>query len=75
MGKNFYVPCVLIIATITTVSVGKADSRREEPGFISVNAAPHRVSVGLMQTLISTIGETLHNDKIDSKWFKIPQSL
>ena len=69
-AKHFDVPCVLIIATIATESIGEATSRREEPGFISDTATPHRVSVGLMQTLISTARSTLHNRKIDAKWLK-----
>jgi LysM repeat protein len=73
-AKHFGVPCVLIIATIATESSGRATSRREEPGFISDTATPHRVSVGLMQTLISTARSTLYNEKIDSKWLKIPSN-
>ncbi len=69
-AKHFGVPCVLIIATIATESSGKATSRREEPGFVSDRTSPNRVSVGLMQTLISTARSTLHNEKIDSKWLR-----
>ena len=69
-AKHFDVPCVLIIATIATESSGKTASRREEPGFISDKVTPHRISVGLMQTLISTARATLHNDKIDAEWLK-----
>ena len=73
-AKHFSVPCVLIIATIATESSGKATSRREEPGFISDKATPQQVSVGLMQTLISTARSTLYNEKIDAKWLKIPSN-
>ena len=73
-AKHFNVPCVLIIATIATESRGKAASRREEPGFKSDKATPERVSVGLMQTLISTARDTLHNEKIDAKWLKNPSN-
>lgn len=73
-AKHFGVPCVLIIAAIATESSGKATSRREEPGFISDTATPHRVSVGIMHTLISTARSTLHNEKIDAKWLKNPSN-
>jgi hypothetical protein len=54
------VPAELILATIATESGGKPDVVREEPGYISDEATPHRVSPGLMQTLISTARETLN---------------
>jgi len=73
-AKHFDVPCVLIIATIATESGGKANARREEPGFISDEKTPHRVSVGLMQTLISTARATLHNKNIDAAWLRIPSN-
>ncbi len=73
-AKHFDVPCVLIIATIATESGGKASSRREEPGYISDKSTPHRVSVGLMQTLISTARASLHNEQIDSRWLKKPSN-
>jgi hypothetical protein len=60
------VPVELIVATICTESAGgKTDlasvcqARREEPGFVSDQATPQRVSVGCMQTLISTAAECL----------------
>lgn len=54
------VPVELILATIATESGGKPDVVREEPGYTSDEATPHRVSPGLMQTLISTARETLN---------------
>jgi hypothetical protein len=60
------VPVELIVATICTESAGgqhDADqvcrARREEPGFVSDQATPNRVSVGCMQTLVSTAAEFL----------------
>jgi LysM repeat protein len=73
-AKHFDVPCVLIIATIATESGGKANARREEPGFISDEKTPHRVSVGLMQTLISTARAALNNKNIDAAWLIIPSN-
>lgn len=48
------VPCALIVATICTESGGRADAVRLEPGYKSDESTPHKVSPGLMQTLIST---------------------
>lgn len=60
------VPVELIVATICTEAAGgKLDraevcqARREEPGFVSDDATPARVSVGCMQTLIATAAEFL----------------
>ena len=59
------VPVELLIATACTESGGRAGAIREEPGFISDAATPHRVSPGLMQTLISTAHEVLCDGSID----------
>lgn len=48
------VPVELLVATACTESGGRADLVREEPGYVSDEATPDRVSPGLMQTLIST---------------------
>ena len=63
------VPIELLVATACTESMGDtrraatpaaaAAARREEPGFVSDEATPHRVSIGLMQTLISTARQVL----------------
>lgn len=59
-ASAYGVPAELILATIATESGGKPDAVREEPGYTSDQATPHRVSPGLMQTLISTARETLN---------------
>jgi hypothetical protein len=63
------VPIDRLVATACTESMGDtrraatpaaaAAARREEPGFVSDEATPHRVSIGLMQTLISTARQVL----------------
>lgn len=58
-AKRWRVPNALIIATIATESGGKADAVRLEPGYASDEKTPHRISAGLMQTLLSTASETL----------------
>lgn len=64
------VPCALIVATICTESGGRADSVRLEPGYKSDESTPHKVSPGLMQTLISTAREALQMS-FDRDWLLV----
>ena len=64
-AQRWNVPIELIVATICTESGGNPSAVRIEPGWTSDMATPHRVSVGLMQTLISTAQGALHNPAID----------
>ncbi|GAA4569158.1 transglycosylase SLT domain-containing protein [Planotetraspora kaengkrachanensis] len=70
-ARAYRVPAELIIATICTESGGNADAVREEPGYTSDEATPHRVSAGLTQTLISTASETLQLS-LDRAWLLVP---
>jgi len=67
-SEKFGVPVELIVATICTESRGDAGAIREEPGYISDEATPNKVSPGLTQTLISTARETLGDNSIDRAW-------
>lgn len=71
-SQKFNVPAVIIIATIATESSGKADAIRKEPGYVSDSVTPSRISVGLMQTLISTARATLHDTTLDRDDLKNP---
>lgn len=68
------VPVELIIAC----SLTEAGLRRpateccKEPGYIDDETTPHRISVGLMQMLISTARETMRNPRIDRAWLQDP---
>ena len=70
------VPVELIIATAATESRGNPNAVRHEPGYISDEETPHRVSPGMMQTLISTARATLKGvvpaQDIDRKWLLVP---
>lgn len=66
------VPVPIIIATICTESSGNPNAIRLEPGFVSDEATPNRVSPGLMQTLISTARSAMRNPKIDRKFLLNP---
>lgn len=65
---RFDVPVELIVATICTETRGDSGVVREEPGFVSDEQTPHKVSPGLMQTLISTARESLGDDTVDREW-------
>ncbi|WP_431283366.1 peptidoglycan-binding protein [Humitalea sp. 24SJ18S-53] len=59
-------PIELLVACLCTESAGAAadaaaaaNAERHEPGFRSYDATPHRVSIGCMQTLVSTAAEVL----------------
>jgi peptidoglycan hydrolase-like protein with peptidoglycan-binding domain len=64
-ARRFAVPVELLLATACTESAGRADAVREEPGFLDDRRTPHRVSPGLMQTLISTAREALGDASLD----------
>lgn len=74
------VPVELVLATIATESAGgrtveqAITARREEPGFVSDAATPHRVSIGLMQTLLSTAREVMRDPRIDAAWLAVPEN-
>jgi soluble lytic murein transglycosylase-like protein len=71
-AEKFGVPCELIIATICTESSGNPRAIRTEPGYQGDEKTPHKISVGLMQTLISTARDTLGEDTIDRDWLLAP---
>lgn len=73
-GRDFGVPVELIVATICTESGGDPNARREEEGFESASKTPNRVSIGLMQTLLSTAVETLQLDSITAQWLLEPDN-
>lgn len=58
-ARSTRVPSALIVATVCTESGGRVDAVRLEPGYVSDERTPHRVSVGLTQTLISTARDAM----------------
>ena len=69
---EFDVPVELIVATICTESGGDSLAIREEPGYITDNQTPNRISAGLMQTLISTAREALVDKTITRDLLLLP---
>jgi hypothetical protein len=63
---RFPVPAELVVATICTESSGQPRAKRLEPGcdLEDPSRTPRRVSVGLMQTLLSTAREALGEETL-----------
>jgi len=73
-AAQYEVYCELVIAVICTESSGDPTSRRNEPGYVSDSTTPDRVSLGLMQTLISTARDALGDPAIDAQWLLQPEN-
>lgn len=71
-AANLGVPVELIVATICTETRGDQKAVREEPGYVSDEATPGKVSPGLMQTLISTARQVLGDPTINRAWLLEP---
>lgn len=67
----FDVPVELVLATICTETRGDPLALRREPGYVSDEETPHRISPGIMQTLISTAREALDDQSIDRAWLLV----
>lgn len=75
--KMLDVPIDLIVACICTESLvqvmkGNFEACREEPGYLSDEKTPGRVSFGVMQTLLSTAQSMLPGVKVTRKWLSVP---
>ena len=68
---EFDLPVELVLATICTETRGNPEALRIEPGYVSDEATPHRISPGIMQTLISTAREALDDPGIDRDWLLV----
>ena len=67
LARAYRVPCALIVGTICIESRGQEDAVRQEPGYVSDEETPAKVSAGLMQTLIKTARDTLQMS-VDRNW-------
>jgi soluble lytic murein transglycosylase-like protein len=72
-ASSYGVPVELLIATACTETGGKADAVRHEPGYVDDERTPGKVSVGLMQTLISTARSIIGDSSIDSRALLDPE--
>jgi Transglycosylase SLT domain len=73
-GAEYGVYAELILATMCTETTAKPTARRNEPGWTSDVETPSKVSLGLMQTLISTARSTLHKPDVDTGWLLVPEN-
>lgn len=73
-SEHYKVPVELIIATICTESGGNPVAIRKEPGYRSDRQTPSRISIGLMQTLISTARGVTPAETVDREWLKLPSN-
>lgn len=74
-GSACRVPVELVIACICAESNGKPTAKRLEPGCDTANPArtPHRISIGLMQTLLSTAREALRKPDLPLDDLLVPE--
>ncbi len=64
-ASRYRIPMELIISTICTESSGLADAIRFEPRYVDDVRTPDQISVGLMQTLISSAREAIGDPALD----------
>ena len=71
---TYQVPVELLMACALTESAAKDPETcvREEPGFISDEKTPARISAGLCQLLISTARSIMKDPRIDRAWLLNP---
>jgi Putative peptidoglycan binding domain/Transglycosylase SLT domain len=74
VSKDCNVPIELIVAAIAVESGGEPTARRKEPGWTSDNDTPDRVSVGLMQTLITTARQAMNDVNLDADWLCVARN-
>lgn len=76
------VPEALLWACMLTESTGKAEALRCEPGYVSDQATPGKISVGLMQPLLSTARDValrlpmlgLDPEEVSRDWLGVPEN-
>ena len=73
-SAEFGVPVELLMACALTESSAKDPETcvRQEPGYISDNETPSRISAGICQLLISAARGIMKNPKIDRAWLFDP---
>lgn len=72
-ANRYSIPVEYILATIATESSGNPKALRKEPGYVSDEITPQKISPGLMQTLISTASATL-GFPVTREWLLIPEN-
>ncbi len=73
-AHHYRVPAELIIAVMVNESGLKPKAHQKYRGYVSDDKTPHRISVGLGATLISTARYMLKDDAIDRGWLSDPSN-
>ncbi len=73
-AAHYRVPAELIIAVMVNESGLKPKAHQKYRGYVSDAKTPHRISVGLGATLISTARYMLKDDAIDRDWLTDPSN-
>lgn len=73
-ARRYRVPAELIIAVMINESALKPESHQKYRGYVSDDRTPHRISVGLGATLISTARYMLDDDAVDRVWLTEPEN-
>lgn len=73
-AAEYGVPVELLIANSLTESAIKnpVTCIRKEPGYVSDEKTPHRISAGMCQLLISTARDTMNDPSIGRDWLFVP---
>lgn len=73
---QYHVPVEILVAcALTEADIKEPETCfRKEPGYISDEKTPHRISVGLCQMLISTARQTMRCKDIDRPWLYNPDN-
>lgn len=72
-SKTAGVPIEILLATVCTESGGDARAVLEEPGYISDEQTPMRISAGLCQTLLAVTAEVM-GEHVSRAWLFTPQN-
>jgi len=78
-SREYLVPADLIVAIIAGEDSKAYYDIRQEPGFVSDEKTPNKVSAGIMQTLLSTAKESLlkrgvTGGTVTRKWLFVPEN-
>lgn len=73
-SRHYRVPAELIMAVMINESGLKPKAHQKYSGYVSDDKTPHRISVGLGATLISTARYLLRDDAVDRDWLGDPSN-
>ena len=72
-SESYEVPIELILATVATESRGRSNASFQEGGFVDIDSTPDEISLGLMQTLVTTARWILDRPDLPARALLDPQ--